>query len=106
MMNNVDWRDKDEVMEAVSVNGYNLKNASLELRNDAQVVICAVKHSGCALAYADLTGILRGNREVALTAVSQVHPPFFFEYMFFLFYYFFFPISFLDAFMFGSLTGW
>lgn len=33
--------------------------------------MCIQNHSGSALAYADLTGILRGNREVALTAVAQ-----------------------------------
>lgn len=41
-MSDIDWGNKDAVIDAVSMNGYNLKNASLELKNDPDVVISAV----------------------------------------------------------------
>mmetsp|Transcript_37836 Transcript_37836/g.48993 ORF Transcript_37836/g.48993 Transcript_37836/m.48993 type:complete len:98 (+) Transcript_37836:156-449(+) len=69
----MDWNDKELVIDCIkkSKNGYNLKYASLELRNDVEVVIAAVEEDGGALQCADLTGILRGNREVALAACLQ-----------------------------------
>ena len=56
------------VLEAVKNNGFSLRFASYELRNDKEVVLEAVKNVGFALQFASET--LRNDREVVLEAVK------------------------------------
>ena len=68
---NVDWEDEDQVKAAVKKDGYLLRFASAQLKTHDKTVLKAVQRNGSALMYANLTGILRGNRKIALAAVSQ-----------------------------------
>ena len=38
-----DWNDKEQVLKTVSANGYELKNASEELKADREIVMAADK---------------------------------------------------------------
>ena len=60
---------KQEVLEAVRLNGYALCFASDELRNDREVVLAAVNQEGWALRHASEE--LQNDREMVLAAVKQ-----------------------------------
>ena len=47
-----DWTNRDFVLKKVAKNGYALRYASDELRNDREVVLAAVKQHSCALRFA------------------------------------------------------
>ena len=70
-MSKVDWGNAEQVSKVLKKDGFLLRHASKQLRNDDKVVSRAVQTDGAALQHADLSGILRGNRKVALTAVKQ-----------------------------------
>ena len=61
--------NKMVVLEAVKKRGFNLEFASEELKNDREVVLMAVKKNGAALLFA--SGTLRKDREVVLEAVKE-----------------------------------
>ena len=48
-----DWNDKEQVLKAVSENGFDLQYASDELKADREIVLAAVQENGYALEYAD-----------------------------------------------------
>jgi len=64
-----DWNNKEQVIKAVSESGYELHNASAELRADREVVMAAVQKSGWALEYA--SDELRADKEIVLAAVKN-----------------------------------
>ena len=47
-----DWNDKEQVLKAVSAYGYELKNASEELKADREIVLAAIQNDSDALKYA------------------------------------------------------
>jgi hypothetical protein len=61
--------EKVNLLAAVRVDGFALFNASLELRNDRDIVLAAVRLYGEALQYASLE--LRNDRDIVLAAVTQ-----------------------------------
>ena len=61
--------DREEMLEAVKINGWMIKNASDSLKADREVVLEAVKQVGTALEYADDT--FKADREVVLEAVKS-----------------------------------
>jgi hypothetical protein len=61
--------NKEVVLEAVKQNGGALEYASMELRNDKEIVLEVVKQNGYTLRYASEE--LRGDKEVILEAVKQ-----------------------------------
>ena len=63
------YRDRDEVLTAVTQDGNALKNASPELRADKDVVLAAVTQNGNALEYA--SEALRDNGAVVFEALLQ-----------------------------------
>ena len=64
-----DWNDKEEVLKAVSENGYELENASDELKADREIVLAAVQNDGRALQYASEE--LKADREIVMAAVQN-----------------------------------
>ena len=60
---------RDEALEAIKEDGRFLKDASLELQADRNVVLAAVRQAGLAIAYASPG--LQADREVVLAAVRQ-----------------------------------
>jgi len=60
---------REEMLEAVKKDGYDLKDADDSFKADREVVLEAVKSYGLALDYADDT--LKADREVVLEAVKQ-----------------------------------
>ena len=67
----VDWGNSDQVRKALKHNGFDLQYASAALKQHDKTVLRAVQTNGTALKHADLTGILRGNRKIALAAVTN-----------------------------------
>ena len=67
--NNMDWNNKQEVLEAVKQDGRALRFASAELKNDKEFVLEAVKQKGYALRFASAE--LRNDKDVVLEAVKQ-----------------------------------
>jgi len=67
----VDWKNKEAVREAVAKDGHLLRKASKDLKKDEKTVLIAVTKNGPALQHADLTGILRGNRKIAIAACNE-----------------------------------
>ena len=61
--------EREEWVNEVKKNGYELKFVSDELKNDKEIVLVAVTEYGVALEYASDT--LRNDREVVLAAVRQ-----------------------------------
>tara|TARA_B100000959_G_scaffold283670_1_gene353164 strand:- start:1858 stop:2049 length:192 start_codon:yes stop_codon:yes gene_type:complete len=61
-----DWNDKEQVIKAVSESGYELKNASEELKADREVVMAAIQNQGRAVSKE-----LRADREIMLAAIQD-----------------------------------
>ena len=68
-MENIDWNNKNVVLEVVKQNGLALQFASEKLQDDKNVVLEAVKQNGWALAYASEN--LRDDKDIVLEAVKQ-----------------------------------
>ena len=69
MTNNKIITDREEMLEAVKIDGKALEYASDTLKADREVVLEAVREYGCyALQYADDT--LKADRELVLDAVK------------------------------------
>jgi hypothetical protein len=62
-------KEKRRVLNGVNMNGYSLRHARQDLKNDRYVVMVAVKESGDALEFASED--LRNNREVVMEAVKE-----------------------------------
>ena len=63
--------EKKKVMKKVKKSAHALRHASAGVREDADIVTAAVARDGTAMEHAILSGILRGNRKVALAAVQN-----------------------------------
>lgn len=61
--------DKDVVMAAISEQGYAFISASEELKNDKDVVMAAISQKGCVLQYTSER--LRSDKEVVVAAIIQ-----------------------------------
>ena len=61
--------DKEFVLECVKQDGRSLKFASINLQNDKEIVLRAVKKDGLSLKYASIN--LRNNKEIVLKAIKQ-----------------------------------
>ncbi len=68
-MENIDWNNKNVVLEAVKQNGLALQFASEKLQDDKNVVLEAVKQYGRALRFASEN--LRDDKDIVMTAVQQ-----------------------------------
>ena len=62
-------QDKEFILKAMEIEGLSLSGASETLRADKEVVIAAVTNNGCAIQFADPS--LQGNYEVAKIAISN-----------------------------------
>ena len=60
---------KLQVLAEVTEDGYTLKDASAEMKNDKEVVMAAVAQDGWALKYASTE--LKNDKEVVMAAVAQ-----------------------------------
>ena len=67
-----DWNNKEEVLEAVRKGGWNLDQASDELRADREVVLAAIEEDPNALEYASKE--LQADKEVVMVAVGFDYP--------------------------------
>ena len=68
-MENIDWNNKNVVLEVVKQNGLALQFASEKLQDDKNVVLEAIKQDGGALRFAPEE--LRDDKKVVLEAVKQ-----------------------------------
>ncbi|NGX33220.1 MAG: hypothetical protein K1060chlam4_01281, partial [Candidatus Anoxychlamydiales bacterium] len=62
-------KNKEIVLTAVELNGWDLKHAHEDLKKDKEIVLAAVKQNGWALEYADED--LKKDKEIVLAAVKQ-----------------------------------
>ena len=67
--NDINWSDKDSVLEAVKLNGRALQHANRRLKNDPEIVKEAVKQCGEALQYANRR--LKNDPEIVEEAVKK-----------------------------------
>lgn len=67
MSANIDWTDKNSVLEMVKENGFALQHASDDLRDDAEVVLAALASGGSLYFVSDR---LKSDPSVALHAIS------------------------------------
>ena len=65
-----DWNDKEQVIQAVSGNGFDLQYASDELKADRGIVLAAVQDYGPALEYASKE--LRADREIVRILKARI----------------------------------
>ena len=65
-MENIDWNNKNVVLEAVKQNGLALQFASEKLQDDKNVVLEAVKQNGWALQFASEE--LRNDKDIQIAA--------------------------------------
>lgn len=61
--------DRDVILAAVKIDGFNLRFASDELINDFEIVQAAVRQNGKAIQYA--SDELKNNREIAIEALKN-----------------------------------
>lgn len=66
--------DKEEILKAVKLDGYALRNASTRLCNDKEVVMIAVNNKGLSLLFA--SSFLQNDKEVVMEALKNNYSSF------------------------------
>ena len=69
VMTQASRNSKKEILEAVKLDGYALRNASTLLCNDKEVVMAAIHHKGLSLLFA--SSILQDDKELVLVAIKS-----------------------------------
>ena len=66
---NMDWSDHTKLLQQIQQDGWALRNASEDLKNNREIVLAAVKQDGDALRYASED--IKIDKEIVMAAVKQ-----------------------------------